>query len=260
MGNRQIIDRLTAKYATLQLMSRDGTPGGDRIRALVEMVPAGSRVADIGSDHGLLPRILLAEGRASFCIATEITPAALDRLVNRIGDHPLPANFELRAGNGLAPLRPSDRLDVLVLAGMGARTQVDILSAPLRIDLGNCRLILQPQGEPAVLRRWLVGNRYRIVEERLLQVSGVFHLALAAVPGILEPPVDHPALTEADLMVAGPLLVRSGEPLVRKYWEIQLRRLKRLSGPGTRGPGGRQAARDREQAERVLEALPSDAL
>ena len=234
--------------------------GGDRIRVLADRIPAGSRVADIGTDHALLPRMLLGEGRATWCIATEITPAALGRLVSRIGDHPLPANFELRAGNGLAPLLPSDRLDVLVLAGMGAGTQVRILSCPHRAGLGNCRLVLQPQGEPAVLRRWLAGNGYRILEERLLRIRRSFHLTSAAIPADRPAPADHPHLSREDLLVAGPLLVRSGDPVVREYWEIQLGRLRLLEVQGLRGPAGRQAGEDRKQAERVLEALPADAL
>jgi tRNA (adenine22-N1)-methyltransferase len=241
-------------------MGIEGIKGGDRLRALVEMIPPGSRVADIGTDHALLPRILLDERRAAHCIATEITQAALERLKTRIGDHPLPANLELRAGDGLAPLGRSDRLDVLVLAGMGARTQVAILSSPRRSKLDNCRLVLQPQGEPAVVRRWLAANRYRIIAERLQEVRGFYHLTLAATPNHREPPPGHPVLAEADLMVAGPLLVRSGDPVVRKFWEFQLVRLRRLEAAGACGAGGRQATADRRQAERVLEALPADAL
>ena len=234
--------------------------GGDRIRALVEMIPPSSRVADIGTDHALLPRILLEEGRATFCVATEVSPAALNRLRTRIGDHPLPGSMEWRVGDGLAPLRPMDRLNVIVLAGLGARTQCRILSSPVLAGLGAGRLVLQPQGDPAVLRRWLAGNRYRIVEERLLHLREVFHLTLAAEPEDHQAPEIGPDLTTEDLMVAGPRLIRSGDPVVRKYWEIQLQRLQRLSAEGHGGPGGKQAVRDREQAERILEALPSDTL
>ncbi|MBD3867328.1 MAG: SAM-dependent methyltransferase [Acidobacteria bacterium] len=241
-------------------MGRGESNGGARLRALVDMIPEGSRVADIGTDHALLPRILLEERRAAHCIATEITPAALDRLQDRIGRFPLPATLELRAGDGLAPLLPSDRLDVLVLAGMGAGTQVAILSSPLRTGLGSCRLVLQPQGEPAVLRRWLAGNHYRIIAERLQEIRGFFHLTLAAIPHQRESPADHPVLFSEDLMAAGPLLVRSGDPVVRRFWEIQLHRLRRLEAAGARGAGGKQAAEDRQQAKRVLEALPTDAL
>ncbi len=234
--------------------------GGDRIRALVEMIPPGSRVADIGTDHALLPRILLEEGRATFCIATEINPDALNRRRTRIGDHPLPGSIEFRAGDGLAPLRPNDRLDVIVLAGIGARTQCRILSSPALAGLGAGRLVLQPQGDPAVLRRWLAGNRYRIAQERLLHLRGLFHLTLAAEPEDRTAPETDPDLTTADLMAAGPCLVRSGDPVVRKYWEFQLRRLLRLEAGDPGGPGGKQAVRDREQAERILETLPPDKL
>lgn len=231
-----------------------------RLRQLASFIPPGSRVADIGTDHALLPRILLGKGHASLCIATEVDRAALDRLRGRFGDRSLPDNLEFRAGDGLAPLKRADRLDVLVLAGMGAGTIVRILSSPRRAELGPCLLVLQPQGDPAVLRRWLAANGYRIRRERVQRIRSGFHLTLAAGPASGDPAPSHPDLNPEDLVAAGPLLVQSGDPLVRMYWERQFHRLLRLEQAGLSGPGGRQVSRDREQAERILRALPPDKL
>ena len=43
-----------------------------RLEAIASMVPHGSRVADIGTDHALLPRMLLSGGRAAHCIARDL--------------------------------------------------------------------------------------------------------------------------------------------------------------------------------------------
>ena len=43
-----------------------------RLQLLADMVPAGSRLADVGTDHGYLPVYLLQQGRISRAIASDI--------------------------------------------------------------------------------------------------------------------------------------------------------------------------------------------
>ena len=43
-----------------------------RLEAVASMVPRDSRVADIGTDHAILPRRLLSSGRAAHCIASDV--------------------------------------------------------------------------------------------------------------------------------------------------------------------------------------------
>ncbi|HEX4825178.1 MAG TPA: SAM-dependent methyltransferase, partial [Candidatus Polarisedimenticolaceae bacterium] len=51
-----------------------------RLAALAAAIAPGSRVADVGSDHGLLPLWLARTGRAAFCLVTEKTEALLERV------------------------------------------------------------------------------------------------------------------------------------------------------------------------------------
>ena len=43
----------------------------DRLRAVASFVPAGARVADVGSDHAYLAMYLFTDGGADFVIATD---------------------------------------------------------------------------------------------------------------------------------------------------------------------------------------------
>jgi len=220
---------------------------GRRLGAIAEQVPYESRVVDIGSGHGLLPRILLASGRSSFCIATEPTWTRLGRIPRIDG-------LERRAGFGLSPLYAGDRLDVAVLAGMGARTIVKVLSCDRQAALGITRFVLQPQTEPAMLRRWLLDHELAIAEERLVEEGRRRYLVLSAEPRPgLRPPV-HPRLSLDDLLEVGPRLVGSRDPVVRKEWEDRVRYWTCLV---RRAPGEcRPALRSRlAQGERVLAAL-----
>jgi len=216
-----------------------------RFRTVAALIPRGSRVADIGTDHGRLPRLLRASGIAAACIATERD--RLPRFPVAVG------GIELRRGHGLAPLRPDDRVDVLVLTGMGSRTVLRILERPALDRLGIRRIVCQPQTDWPMLRRGLTERRLEIVDERLIRERGRYYLILAAEPR--EDPVlyRHPRLDHEQLLDAGPALARSQDPVVFDFWRAQADRLAgivRHASPG--------AARDR--ATRQLACIPDGAL
>lgn len=225
-----------------------------RLRALAGLVPSGARVADIGSGHALLPRLLLAGGGVEFCIATELVQGRLDTARSE-PKHQLGGRIEYRFGSGLSVLRPSDRIDTVVLAGMGTRTILSILEDQQIRELGIRLLVLQPQTDPALLRRELAERRYAIVAEQLVHEGGRYYPVIAAGtdPGSVSP--THPTLSESDLFVAGPCLVRSGDPLVRRLWLERLAYYKALLENRPQGAGREQALGQRDLARRILSAL-----
>ena len=84
---------------------------GARLAAMADMIPHGACVADIGSDHGRLPALLLAEGRAATCIVTENAPRdTLSRLAQA------DRRVRLRLGDGLAVVAPDDGVEVVTIA------------------------------------------------------------------------------------------------------------------------------------------------
>jgi tRNA (adenine22-N1)-methyltransferase len=172
------------------------------------MVPHGSRVADIGTDHALLPRMLLSQGLASYCIASDV----------KKGNSPI-QGIDYRRGRGLRVLSPEDRIDVVTIAGMGARSIIRILADERLERLGIRRAVLQPQRDAAELRRWLAGRRFTIVDEKLVMEKRCYYFIMAAELEHREGAYDHPELGLEELLQAGPVLVRSGDPLVRDYWQ-----------------------------------------
>ena len=224
-----------------------------RLAAVAELVPAGSVVADIGTDHALLPLALLESGRAVRCIASEPSAARLARASARVAASRWASRLDLRSGDGLAVLSRRDTVTVVVLAGLGGHTIRRILDGPRRKTLAPARLVLQPQTAPAVVRRWLAGAGYRLVAERLVREARRFYVVLAAEPGAED--LCHPSLSPGDLFEAGPLLVRSGDPLVEAFWRAELRRARAIL-ERARGGRGRDDARARAAlAGWVLAAL-----
>lgn len=220
------------------MRARPGPPPSSRLASIAALVPLGARVADVGSGHGRLALHLLAEGRARWCVATERDASPLEEIARSAG--PLWGKLELRLGDGLEPLRPEDRLDVAVLAGMGARSIRRILSSPKRDNLGIGRFVLAPQAEAPSLRRWLLGNGLRIVREVLVEERGRLYVVIAAEPGEPAGLLDHPSLTPEEVLEAGPRLLGSPCPSLLRYWQ---RQESRLSAILERLPHGRRPAR-----------------
>lgn len=229
-----------------------------RLAELARMVHAGSRVADVGCDHGRLPALLLESGRASFCVATDVRAGCVEELTGRLRPRFSSRRLSLRRGWGLRCLRRADRLDTLVLAGLGARTIRLILDDVQAAVPRPVRLVLQPRTEPELVRDWLAARGYCIADESLILDRGRFHLTIAAERGRVARNADAPPpLERRDLREVGPLLARSSDPLVRRFWQAEFDRLERIIRRGAHGDTGDRAHEARERARRVLAALPA---
>jgi tRNA (adenine22-N1)-methyltransferase len=224
-----------------------------RLAAVASFVPPGVRVADVGADHGRLAAALLRADVARSCVATEAGPRGLRRLRDCLGEHGLGARLQLRCGDGLAPLRPEDGLDVVVLAGLGGGSIVRILSSPRRAGLGIRRYVLQPATGAAQVRRWLCAHGLGRMDERLVEVRGRFHPVIAAEDGAALPlPPDLPDLDEDDVLEAGAPLLARRDPALVPYWRATLRRQRVILSEATPGRGRSEALRVAGVAERVL--------
>lgn len=137
---------------------------GVRLSAVAKRIRQGARVADIGTDHALLPVWLLQNGQCPSAVASDIgegPAAAARRTVSGAG---LEAAISVRVGDGLAPVQP-DEVDDIVIAGMGGETIADILAAAPWVADARYRLVLQPMSKPERLRTFLAENGFSTVEE-----------------------------------------------------------------------------------------------
>lgn len=121
----------------------------------------GKRMADIGTDHGLVPIFLIENKIVDYAIAADISKPSLQKAIDLAKEK----NIELdaRLGNGLEVLNPEDGIETVVIAGMGGVLIGEILSAS-EISK-NVRLILQPMQGARELRKYLFENGYEIIDE-----------------------------------------------------------------------------------------------
>ena len=150
-----------------------------RLSMVASMVRRGSRVADIGTDHGYLPVYLVQNGVCPSGIAADIGEGPLEAARHTVTEASLTGKIALRLGDGLSPVSP-DEVDDIVIAGMGGETIVEILSATDWVKNARLRLVCQPMTRAEELRRWLLANGFRITEERLVCDGHRLYPVLAA--------------------------------------------------------------------------------
>ncbi|ANF97722.1 tRNA (adenine(22)-N(1))-methyltransferase [Paenibacillus bovis] len=150
-----------------------------RLTRIAEQIPAGSRLADIGSDHALLPVFAVRQGRVTQAVAGEVNQGPLDAAQRQVNEAGLSQVIEPRLGNGLAVLHPGE-VDVITIAGMGGALIVTILSEGLDKLEGVSRLILQPNVGEEFVRRWLLEHGWFLSSEQILEEDGRTYEILTA--------------------------------------------------------------------------------
>jgi tRNA (adenine22-N1)-methyltransferase len=140
-----------------------------RLERVARHVPAGARLADIGSDHGYLPIALRQRGAIEAAVAGEVAQTPFRSAERSVRESGQAAHISVRLADGLAAIEPRDGIDAISLCGMGGETIRDILERDKARLTGGERLILQPNGGERPLRQWLMANGYRILDEEVLQ-------------------------------------------------------------------------------------------
>ena len=125
-----------------------------RLRAVANMVPAGARLADVGTDHAYLPACLLQEGVLQRAVVSDLRRGPLDRARATAERYSLTERMDFRLCDGLSGIDP-DEVDAIVIAGMGGETIAAILEAAPWTVKGEYLLLLQPKTMQHILRPWL---------------------------------------------------------------------------------------------------------
>ena len=176
-----------------------------RLLALLSLVPEGiDSFADIGSDHALLSRRILEEGKARKGFAVENKEGPYGRTREALrgvrGACPL-------LGDGLSPL--PEPVDLLILAGMGGGLIRRILLQEEE-KAGSCSyLLLDPHGEEGLAFEACASLGFSPLREEIVLERGHFYRLTLLGKGEWEPKREDALL--------GPLLRKERPPLWEEY-------------------------------------------
>lgn len=156
-----------------------------RIYAIADKVIAGDSVADIGTDHGYVPMLLMKNGISPRVIMTDISEGSLAKAKEtfaacRLEDRVSESDFRL--GDGLQTLE-SGETDEVIIAGLGGHTIKSILADDEAKARSFRRLILQPRKHSGTLRYYLYTHGWDIESEGLAKEGKFACEIITAVPG-----------------------------------------------------------------------------
>ena len=186
-----------------------------RLERVAAHMPAGARLADIGSDHGYLPVALMRRGAIAAAVAGEVAQTPFHAAVRTVRDNGLEQQITVRQANGLAAIEAADEITAISICGMGGETIRDILESGKARLSGRERLILQPNGGEQPLRQWLMENNYRILCEELLRENGFYYEIIVAERA-------GPVLYTAEELYFGPLQMQARSPVFLGKWQRML--------------------------------------
>ncbi len=189
-----------------------------RLACVASLVPAGARVADIGSDHAYLPAALVLDGKIDFAIAGEVVKGPYENAVHEIKGHQLEGQVIPRLADGLAAIEPADKVDTITIAGMGGSLIASILEKGKNKLTEIKRLVLQPNVGESQLREWLMNNHYQIMTEKIIEEDNHIYEIIVAEPSVV--PFRY-SKYELDF---GPFLLENKGPVFKKKWQEYLQR------------------------------------
>lgn len=193
-----------------------------RLSTLAQMVDQGARVADIGTDHAYLPIQLVKEGKVDYAIASDVAVGPLENAEKDIIAAGLKNKIETRLGSGLETISAKDKIDTVVIAGMGGKLMTNILNEAWSRNFHFATLILEPNvGEPSV-REWLSAHKYQIINEKIIAEAGHIYELIKAQE--LENTI---SLTDRQIFF-GPKILKEKNQVFYQKWRDQLAYHQRL--------------------------------
>ncbi len=212
-------------------------PMNKRLKKIYEFISNGLGLVDVGTDHGYLPVYLAQNGYTGNIIATDIRPkplAAARRSALAAGQS---ERISFLLCDGLE-LCPPDKVDTIVIAGMGGDTICGILDRAEWSWNSRYLHIYQPMTKPQVLRYWLIYNGFEILSEALVKDSGVIYPVIAARFG------GETQLSDGELFVGKYDLLRA-EPLFVEFCAQQIQRLENVLNGIERSSATQSTARQK---------------
>lgn len=151
-----------------------------RLLKIARLIPQGSRIADIGTDHGFLPIYLLENNLIDFAVCSDVKKGPLDNARKNIKKYGFENKTRLCLADGLAGVLPNEA-DTAVIAGMGGEMIATILENG--IPEGMNRFFLQPMRNIDVLRKKIHQLGIKIIDELLVNEKDKFYIIICAEKG-----------------------------------------------------------------------------
>lgn len=185
-----------------------------RMQAVTALAEPGKTAADIGCDHGYAGIRLIQQGLFSKVIAMDVRPGPLETARKNVALYRMEDAIELRLSDGLRMLGIGEA-DCMICAGMGGALICRILEDEPEKAKAMKQIILQPQSEISLVRRFLRQHEYAIVKEEMVKEDGKYYPMFRAVRQTIREELPEDSQTLYDEY--GKLLLEGHHPVLYEW-------------------------------------------
>lgn len=194
---------------------RDNIKLSERLAMSAGMVTAGSSVADVGCDHAHTCIWLVKHGEVPRAVAMDVRPGPLSHAEANIRLYGLCEKIETRLSDGLEALEAGET-DTIIIAGMGGTLTVQILERGLDKAKAAKELILQPQSDLGLVRRFLREHGFIISEEKMCSELGKFYTSMRVK---IKTDADTNGIARTDISAAGKISGDTSDRLMQAVYD-----------------------------------------
>lgn len=205
-----------------------------RLEALRLLILPCRVLADVGSDHGLLPISAVLHGVAQRAIAADLRALPLVLARQNIARSGTEDRVIALQGDGLACL-PGHDVDVVSMAGISGTTMVNLLARAPGVLTTLTQLVLQPNSDVNMVRAWAREHGWHLRDERLIEEQGRFFSICAFTPGTGSDPAYDARTDDTTALEVGPLLLARHDRTAQRWCQQQASRVGNLVDRGVAG-------------------------
>ena len=145
-----------------------------RLSTIANMVDKRSIVADIGCDHALLDIYLTSNNISKKSYACDITEGAIKQAIRNIKLYNA-RHVLTRLADGLNAIKKEDKVDTVIISGLGNHTIIDILTNNNGILDNVSTLIIQSNTKVSEIRKNVTQMGYYIKDEKLVLERNIIY-------------------------------------------------------------------------------------
>lgn len=147
----------------------------ERMLHIAEKIKKCSLLADIGTDHAYIPVYAVSSGLVERAVASDISePTCVKARIN-VTNSGLSDRIDVRTGYGLDTIKPDEKPDCVIMAGMGGSLIISIMDKGRKIIADASQIILQPQNDTEKVRRYVHSAGLKISDEIIFNEKGKFY-------------------------------------------------------------------------------------
>lgn len=189
----------------------------DRLKSIASMVDKVDTLVDIGTDHAYLPIYLALNGIVKRVYAIDNKIGPLNNATKNIKNSGLENIIIPLLSDGLKDAKDI-KYDAINISGMGSETIIDILSIDSLDE--NATLILEPQKNPELLRKFLMDRNYEIVDELFIKDKDHYY-------PIIKAKKTTKVINYNNLEILfGPIILKKKDPLFIEFISKQINALE----------------------------------